>query len=252
MKNDYFWWGLEDSEFKYLLYNSIGMYFLQDDVYQSWNELSENDPHMAYAYLIGIRFNTLEQQFVDLRVIPQLLGVESLPLKSLVMDISRYEWLKSIVDLALSRFSSIRDILYHFINEVLELEIDNYKLNFNNLKKALKDTHPEIIKDLKLINEAGASLRKDRNERFHEGFSNLFTGNDELFKNMSSFETDGPFYSPSYSLENVYKASRDKIYDLFVKEVEHALEITIEIIDALYMDYANTFERLSNQSRSKG
>lgn len=249
MKDDYFWWDLENSEFKYLLYNSIGMYFLHDDVYQTWNELLENAPHMAYAYLIDIRFNTLEQQFVDLRVIPQLLGVESLPVKSIVMDINRYDWLKLIADLALSRFSSVRDILFQFINEVIELKIDGYKLNFKNLERKLKGTHPEVIENLKLINEAGTSLRKDRNERMHKGFSDLLTGNDELFKNMSWAEGYGPFFSPDYDLETVYKSSRDKIYDLFVKEVENALKITIEIVDALYMDYSNNFERLSNHSK---
>ncbi|EII3729019.1 hypothetical protein LG468_003854, partial [Vibrio cholerae] len=106
MNNEYYWWDLEDSRFKAVLYDSINCYFLHDLPYQNWQEFSEADPHMAYAHLTYVRFNMLEQQFIDLRVIPQMLGVETVPVKSSVQDINRYDWLKSVVDLTLFRFSS--------------------------------------------------------------------------------------------------------------------------------------------------
>ena len=101
MNNEYHWWDLEDSSFKGVLYDSINCYFLHDLPYKNWQEFSEADPHMAYAHLTYVRFNMLEQQFIDLRVIPQMLGVETVPVKSSVQDINRYDWLKSIVDLTL-------------------------------------------------------------------------------------------------------------------------------------------------------
>ena len=90
MNNEYYWWDLEESTFKGVLYDSINMYFLHDHPYKDWEEFSEADPHMAYAHLTYVRFDALEQQFVDLRVIPQMLGAKEVPLKSSVQDINRY------------------------------------------------------------------------------------------------------------------------------------------------------------------
>ncbi|WP_051023629.1 hypothetical protein [Synechococcus sp. PCC 7502] len=101
MNSKYYCWNLEESIFIGVLYDSINVYFLHDHPYKNWDEFSEADPHMAYAQLTYLRFNALEQQFVDLRVIPHMLSVESITLKSSVQDINRYDWLKSIVDLVL-------------------------------------------------------------------------------------------------------------------------------------------------------
>ena len=100
METEYFWWDLDKSRFKGVLYDSINVYFLHDHQYQNWDEFAAADPHMAYAHLTYVRFNALEQQFVDLRVIPQLLGVAPVPVKSSVKDINRYDWLKSTSDRA--------------------------------------------------------------------------------------------------------------------------------------------------------
>ena len=129
METEYFWWDLDKSRFKGVLYDSINVYFLHDHQYQNWDEFAAADPHMAYAHLTYVRFNALEQQFVDLRVIPQLLGVAPVPVKSSVKDINRYDWLKSISDLALFRFSSLRDIAIHFVNETMELGVPERKVN---------------------------------------------------------------------------------------------------------------------------
>ena len=67
-----------------------------------------------------------------------MLGVNNLPLVSKVRDINRYDWLKAIVDLALFRFSSLRDITFHFVNEVLELNIPDYSLNIKQFVRLLK------------------------------------------------------------------------------------------------------------------
>jgi len=151
MKEHYYWWDLEASKFKGILYDSIGTYFLFEHSYTNWDEFVEADPHMAYEYLTYIRFNALEQQFVDLRVIPQMLGVKQVPIQSVVQDINRYEWLKSIIDLTLFRFSSLRDISFHFVNEVLELQISDHSLNVKQISKALRRSNSQLIKNLKVL-----------------------------------------------------------------------------------------------------
>ncbi|GHW32410.1 integrase [Vibrio cholerae] len=213
METEYYWWSLEESIFKGVLYDSINMYFLHDHPYTNWEEFKAADPHMAYAHLTYIRFDALEQQFVDLRVIPQMLGVKEIPLQSTVQNINRYDWLKSIVDLALFRFSSLRDIAFHFVNEVLEINLPDHKLNLKQLSKALKEAHPEILEHIKVIDQIGAPLRQDRNERAHKGFCNLYTEDDQMFKNMAWTESYGSC-TTSYDLVDTYEKSRDKIYDV--------------------------------------
>ncbi len=116
-----------------------------------------------------------------------MLGVETVPVKSSVRDINRYDWLKAIVDLTLFRFSSLRDIAFHFVNEVLDLGLSDFQLNIKQLKKP-KNRVPEILEDLITLDKTGEELRTDRNDRAHKGFSELYTGDDQMFKNMSWME----------------------------------------------------------------
>lgn len=249
MEKEYYWWDLEDTTFKGVLYDSINMYFLHNHPYKNWDEFAKADPHMAYAHLTYIRFNALEQQFVDLRVIPQMLGVEYIPLKSNVKDINRYDWLKSITDLTLFRFSSLRDIAFHFVNEVLELGLPDNKLNIKQLSMILKETHPKILKNLKVLDASGSPLRLDRNVRAHKGFCNLYTGDDEMFKNMSWMEQPNTKID-GYDLISIYKTSRDKIYSIVIKEVQDALTSCIDLVNELYVYYRDRHDALSINSRN--
>ncbi|MDR8523717.1 Cthe_2314 family HEPN domain-containing protein [Shewanella fidelis] len=249
MKSDYYWWDLEDSSFKGVLYDSINTYFLHDHPYESWDEFRSADPHMAYAHLTYVRFNALEQQFVDLRVIPQMLGVENLPLQSQVQNINRYDWLKSIIDLSLFRFSSLRDIAFHFVNEVLELNLPDHKLNIKQLAKVLRDTHPDILAPLKVLEGTGTPLRQDRNNRAHKGFCNLYTDDDQMFKSAAWSEGYGSKII-GYDVIGVYDKSRDKIYSIVVNEVQEALVASIALVDEVYIYYRDRHDALAANSRS--
>ncbi|NUF26998.1 Cthe_2314 family HEPN domain-containing protein [Gilliamella sp. ESL0254] len=249
MKKEYYWWDLDESKFKAILYDSINIYFLHDHPYKNWDEFVKIEPHMAYAHLIYVRFHSLEQQFVDLRVIPQMLGVQNIPLKSILQDINRYDWLKSIVDLSLYRFSSIRDIVFHFVNQVLELNIPDHILNIKQLSKIIKNSHPEIFNILKILENSGSTLRLERNDRAHKGFYNLYTDDDEMFKNMSwSEQTNSKIVG--YDLVAVYEASRDKIYSIFVEEVEKIFISCNELLNELYPFYRDKYKILSENSKS--
>ncbi|EIV1737982.1 hypothetical protein L7E62_004621 [Vibrio parahaemolyticus] len=250
METEYYWWDLEESIFKGVLYDSINMYFLHDHPYKDWDEFETADPHMAYAHLTYVRFDALEQQFVDLRVIPQMLGVTEIPLRSTVNNINRYDWLKSIVDLALFRFSSLRDIAFHFVNEVLEINLPDHKLNIKQLSKVLRENHPEIVEHLKIIDQIGSPLRQDRNERAHKGFCDLYTEDDQMFKNMAWAESYGSICTTGYDLIETYENSRDKIYSVVVKEVKAALYACIHLADDLYIYYRDRHDALSKNSRS--
>lgn len=173
MAFEYHWWSLENSEFKGLLYNSIGNFWLHDHPYKTWGELEADLPHMAYAQHVYSRFDMLEQLFVDLRVVVQMLGVTELPIKSTVMPINRYDWLKSVLDLKLIRFSTIRDASFFLVNEVLELYIDDLKLNLKSIRKAISSGNPNLV--IALVRRQGSfanlllghRLRHDGSLNFH-------------------------------------------------------------------------------------
>ena len=249
METEYFWWDLDKSRFKGVLYDSINVYFLHDHQYQNWDEFAAADPHIAYAHLTYVRFNALEQQFVDLRVIPQLLGVAPVPVKSSVKDINRYDWLKSISDLALFRFSSLRDIAFHFVNETMELGVPERKVNMRSVSRVLFKKTPAIVKHLETISDCGARLRAERNQRAHEGTCNLYTDDDQLFKNMSWAEESGGQIH-GYDVVQTYSQARDRLYHGVVTDVAIALKATLELVDGLYEHYRDRHYELSKMSRS--
>lgn len=249
MEYEYFWWDLEDSEFKGVLYDSIGMYFLHEHPYTSWEEFESADPHIAYAHMTSIRFNMLEELFVDLRLIPQMLGVQTLPLKSNVRDINRYEWIKSIMDLTLFRFSSIRDVTYHFINQLLELGLEDHRLNIKSLKKLIGSSHPYVISELIKVETAGDFLRKNRNSRAHKGFSDLYTEDDEMFKVIALTEQIRPDMTcETYDIKTIYQNSCDEIYRQLINEVHKILASVTDVVNSLVDDYREKYTEYRKKS----
>ncbi|HCD8287648.1 TPA: hypothetical protein ND780_003325, partial [Citrobacter freundii] len=124
-----------------------------------------------------------------------------------------------------------------------------YSLNIKQFGKIIKDTHADILSNLKIIDSSGGPLRTDRNTRAHKGFCNLYTDDDEMFKNMSWIEGYGS-HLEGYDLNVIYEKSRDKIYDLVVNEIQSALSSCKNIVDELYFYYRDRHEELSIKSRS--
>ena len=91
------------------------------------------------------------------------------------------------------------------------------------------------------------NLRTDRNDRAHKGFSELYTGDDQMFKNMSWMEGK-VIDNTEYDLVGIYEKSRDKICELVVQEVQVALKATINLVDNCYNHYRDTHLRLSRGS----
>jgi len=239
---EYHWWSLEESEFKGILYNSIGYFWLHDHPYKTWYEFEDALPHMAYAQRVFSRFEMLEQLFVDLRVVVQMLGVTEFPVKSTVMNINRYDWLKSALDLKLIRFSTIRDTAFHFVNELLELHINDLSLNAKNISKAIGSNNSDLVTILNEISVSGSSIRSDRNLRAHKGFADLTTEDDEMFKNLSWAEAHGQ-QAINYNIENVYEQARQQIYSRLIAETENLQRKVIDLIDLLAEDFERSFSQ---------
>jgi len=234
---EYQWWGLEDTTFKGdVVYEIVARFNLEEHVFKDWYDFEQKMPHMAYAWAVATRFDNLERLFIHLRMVPQMLGVEPLPVKSTVEDISRHQWLMSIQDLALYRFSSIRDVSLHFVNDLLEIGLGELELNIGKIKKAILQTHPNVIAILKEINQCGRSVREDRNSRAHEGTVTLGTKDDEIFRIASAIESFGG-RTNKFDIEAVYREAVDDIYKRFVSETNTLQEKVKTLVDSLLDEF---------------
>ncbi len=253
MNIEYQWWNLEKSNFKQILYNTIGNFYLHDHPYTTWEEFEEDLPHMAFTHLVFTRFEMLERLFVDLRVVIQMLGATDVPVRSNEMNINRYDWLKSALDLKLLRFSSIRDVSFHFVNEILGIGIDERKVNLNNIKKILSKSRPELMDLLDTISTAGVEIRKERNIRAHAGFANLGTEDDQMFCNMSWAECNG-VTSMNYDLVGIYNEVVERMHDRLVAETSDLLAVVICLVDELIPDFESMYvqKRLTKKRRQCG
>lgn len=241
MAFEYHWWDLEDSKFKGVLYNAIGNFWLYEHPYETWDDFENDLPHMAFTHLVYTRFETLERLFVDLRVVGQMLGAVEVPVKSIEMNINRYDWLKSALDLKLLRFSSIRDVSFLFVNEVLVLKIEEKKVTQKSLKKAIGKARPDLMVILEELCEAGTEIRNERNIRTHVGIADLGTEDDQMFKNMSWGEAAGGKLV-SYEIEEIYCDAAQRIYERLVEETDNLVRLVIRLADALILDFEQNYQ----------
>ena len=240
MKYKYHYWDLEDTSLTAALINSVGSVFLDNHNFSSVDQFKQQHPHLAYAWNVKNRFDLLEKTIIDLRTVPQMLGVYDVPIRSSVRDINHEEWLRIIQDVKLGRFASIRDISFHLVNEIFELEIPDLSLSLKTINRKIGEEQADIIRELEMVSNAGKPLRFRRNERFHQGLSHLHVDDDYMFKiksqflsKVSSAEKDEFF--------KAYESACDKFYNELVKEVETLLSAIGELCDSLEIIYWSKF-----------
>lgn len=129
---------------------------------------------------------------------------------------------------------------------MLVINFPDHKLNIKQLSKVLMEEYPKILEHLKVIDQIGSSLRQGSNEQAHKGFCDIYTDDDEMFKNMAWAESYRSCIT-DYDLVKTYEKSRDKIYEVVVKD---ALQACIELADELYVYYLDRHDALSKNSRS--
>ena len=158
MKYKYHYWDLEGTSLISALLNSAGSFFLDEHNISSLDQLRQQHPHLAYAWTVKNRFDLLEKTIVDLRMVPQMLGIYDVPIRSSVRDINHYEWLRVIQDVKLGRLASIRDISFHLVNEIFELGIPHLSLSLKSIKKKIWEENSDIILQLAIISNTGKSI----------------------------------------------------------------------------------------------
>ena len=247
MAIEYHWWDLEDSTFKGELLETIGCFYLYDLPYESWAEFEAAMPHMAYTHLVLNRFDPLEQQFVDLRLVPQMLAIDTFPIRSSAKPINRYEWLKSVNDLKLMRFSSIRDLSLHFVNQVFLLDVPDHRVRLETILSKLPNNRTDIQDTLKSIAEFGKQYRDERNLRIHEGHHYQLTDDDQIFRAMATGEEYGSELV-NYEIESKYVEAANSIYTQLVPETKRLLDLIITLVD----DSLDEFDRNYWAKRPEG
>jgi hypothetical protein len=168
MTDDIFdgWLSLEKSEFVGNVYDMATPIHLG---VKDYSELLSTEPEKAYIVDVHYRINMLVKRFESLNMIYKMIGVNQFPILSQRHSIIRQEWSKIILDVLLSRITSVRDCTYLLINDIFELGLNARDVSRRSLIDHLSiPVHPfnKFIND---IADIGKDLRKERNLHMHEG-----------------------------------------------------------------------------------
>lgn len=252
-KLEYHYWDLSENDLDVMLYNVLAPFMLTSHEYDDLNDFKLQNPPLAYAYCVDERYRLLNELVVSLRAIPQMLGVSQVPIVSSVKALNHYEWLTITLDLALFRFSSVRDCCYFLVREVFELELKDRNTLLGSLKKSLLPDNQAVISILENIADVGELLREQRNKRAHQG-SRFDIGSDTfIFKIASDVHSmfGNPSFDPPFDLDKEYQKETLTIYQEFKTEVEPLLEEVSVLLDLLAKEFNQRFQskhqQLSNQ-----
>jgi hypothetical protein len=245
---EYHWWDLSESDLDALLYNIRAPFTLTEHMYKDWADFESQDPDQAYAWEVDVRFETLQELIISLRVIVQLLGVKEFPVNSEVRGINRYEWLSSIIDLALFRLAAIRDCCYFLVNDIFELDIPPLSMSFRSLARHRDLIGPETLNILSELASVGTSFRDERNKRAHEGVQRTLGDDTFLFKVAAQAE-EHHSRMIDYDLSLKYEQEAQRLYQEYVQEVEALLEKILFLQEQLAEPF---YSRYTMKKESKG
>lgn len=167
-QDDFDWLSCEDSIFVGVVYDLTMQLHLWEPE-REYDKLVLTAPDKAYVLVVYHRTHMLVNRFESLNLIHKLLAVETLPIPTSVGAIGRESWTRIVLDVLLSRLTSIRDCAYLLISEVFELNLTPIKVSRRSLKSnPVIPASPfhEIIDDLADI---GRDFRDERNYHFHQG-----------------------------------------------------------------------------------
>ncbi len=219
---EYPWWSLSECELDAAVYNILAPFSLSEPQYKDWEDFENRAPELAYAWSVGARFNYLDESFIALRPIVQMLGVNSFPIHSEVRPITRYEWLRAIIDLALFRITAIRDCCFFLVSEVFEFQIKPIQMSISILRKQNELQGSQILDVLSEIASIGEAFRIERNERAHQGKQREFgeSSHDTLIFKVVAMSEGSNTYVKGFDLLKEYNEQASVLYEKFVAEVE--------------------------------
>jgi hypothetical protein len=250
IKQEYY---LEDEEFVNEVFGMAQPIHMWDGPHLRYKELRRDNPHRAYVVAIEHFVYRIVERCKSLSVIDRMLAFGEFPIQNAEVKVSRYEWLRVVLDVLLSRFTSIRDCAYLLVAEVYELGLDPRQVNLSRLSSMIPDA--SVVDLLQKIGAAGRELRDERNVHLHRGGErDLSDGLDQIFRMLAFYE---PAWGPDISLERqdgarqtierkdlskLYTSAVEEIRSDFLKEADELMQLLKDLLSTLVPEYVRRWK----------
>jgi hypothetical protein len=221
---DFDWrYDLEEEDFVHGIISMAGAVHLWDGATLTYPELLRDNPHRAYVIAIEYRTLTIVDRFKSLNILDRMLAYDGFPIETKEGSIFRDQWIRIILDVLLSRLTSIRDCCFLFAAEIYELGIDPRNVNLKELKKHIADKG--LVDVLVNIADSARSIRDERDRHLHRGEERALCGElDQFFHMVASSEgSDVPcpklgFFDPDKGTQQV-DINLPEMYSKIISEI---------------------------------
>ncbi len=185
---DFNWrYDLEEEEFVCGIISMAQAVHLWDGPKLMYEDLLRENPHRAYVIAIEYRTLKIVDRFKSLNVLDRMLAYEGFPIGTAEGSIFRDQWIRIILDVLLSRLTSIRDCCFLFVAEIYNLGLDPRSVSLASLKKHLADI--AIVDVLIRIGDTARNIRDDRDRHLHRGEERALSGDmDQFFQIVAMSE----------------------------------------------------------------
>ena len=222
------------------------------DLYQPLSfrdfEFETAPPDVSYILHVHHRANALNDTFKSLETIYQLLSLANLPIETPIGNISHYNWVRLILDVMLSRVTSIRDCVFLLIESVCAVGLLPRQVSRKALIRDEKiQANSKLIKLIDAVAEAGKHLREERDRLFHRGERRTLGNFPEFYYAASAMEAFGSLGKHTrldgeeLDLEAEHKRIITKIENEFHQVVIVLSATLTELLSNLYPKFKETF-----------
>ena len=180
--NEFAWrYDLEEEDFVYKIILMAQPVHLWDGPNLTYADLLRDNPHRAYVIAIEYRTLIIVDRFKSLNILDRMFAYDRLPIATSDGSIFRDDWIRIILDVLLSRLTSIRDCCFLLVSEIYELGLEPRRVNLESLKKLLRDN--KVLDLLTKIADTARSIREERDRHLHRGEERPLSGElDQLFQ----------------------------------------------------------------------
>ncbi|MCF4126409.1 hypothetical protein [Methylobacterium sp. SyP6R] len=216
----------------------IGRVYNLSIVFYNFDSFEEMEKHAdcKYVYEVNERISINARRVESLNLVGDMLWPES-PIKAENIPISLYEWLTISIDVFLMRFISVIDCSLQLVNSVYEAGLPASECKMKKLKQA--GVSALVIEHLGVMLDEQARLRKERNERVHEGIERSFTEDDVTFRLAAKLAFIGTDRNGRQI--DVNRSFQEGTFKL-QSEFNNATSILINQLNALYDELEKEFE----------
>jgi hypothetical protein len=259
---DFDWrYDLEEEAFVCQIIEMGGAVHLWDGATLSYADLLRDNPHRAYVIAIEHRTLAIVDRFKSLNVLDRMLAYDGFPIKTTEGSIFRDQWIRVILDVLLSRLTSIRDCCFLLAAEIHELAGDPRKVNLRGLKRAIPDLG---VPDLLIkIADAACNIRDERDRHLHRGEERALSEElDQFFHVVATSEgSNAPrpklgFFDPEKGSQpveiNLSAMHAEIIADIrreYHQECDRLIGLTRELFNALEPEFQRRWAKKRDNAK---